>query len=140
MGKYSHTEADMKVFLKIVLSIMIIFILIIAGAGFFITRGLSAGSKLVINNVNLSSLRDGEYIGKYKGGRWTNEVKVTVKDNKITDIKIEKDVLIPKAELTQELISNVIEAQSLDIDVVSGSTVTTKAYLKAIEIALEGDV
>lgn len=130
----------MKRFFKIVLSIVIVFILIILGAGFFITRGLNAGSRLAINNVNLSSLKDGEYIGRYRGGRWTNEVKVTVKDNRITDIKIEKDVLIPKAELTQELISNVIEAQSLDIDVVSGSTVTTKAYLKAIELALKGDV
>lgn len=126
----------MKKILKIVLSIVMIFILLIAGGGFFITRGLSGGSKLTIGSVNISNLSDGEYTGKYNGGRWTNEVMVTVGDNKITDIKVVKDVLIPNPEVTKELINNVIEAQSLDVNVVSGATVTSKAYLKAIENAL----
>lgn len=126
----------MKSFFKIVLSIIIIFVLLIAGGGFFITRGLSEGSKLAVNNVDLSTLNDGEYIGKYKGGRWTNELRVTVKDNKITAIEVVKDVLFSKPEVTEELINNVIEAQSLEVDAASGATITCKAYLKAIEAAL----
>jgi uncharacterized protein with FMN-binding domain len=126
----------MKMFLKIVLSIVIVFVLIIAGGVFFLTRGLSGGSKLAISNVNTSTLSDGVYNGKYNGGRWSNELLVTVEDHKITDIKVIKDVLFPKPEVTQELINKVLETQSIDVDVVSGATVTSKAYQKAIENAM----
>jgi uncharacterized protein with FMN-binding domain len=77
----------MKTFLKIVLSIFIIFVLVAAGGIFYITRGLEKGSKLEISSVNLSSLNDGTYNGKYNAGRWSNEVRVTVKDNEITGIE-----------------------------------------------------
>jgi uncharacterized protein with FMN-binding domain len=127
----------MKIFLKIVLSIVIVFVLLIAGGIFFLTRGLSGGSKLAISNVNTSTLSDGVYNGKYNGGRWSNELIVTVENHKITDIKVIKDVLFPKPEATQELINKVLDTQSIDVDVVSGATVTSKAYQKAIENALE---
>lgn len=127
----------MKMLLKIVLSIVIVFILLIVGGVFFLTRGLSVGSKLAISNVNTSTLEDGVYNGKYNGGRWSNELAVTVEDHKITDIKVIKDVLFPKPEATQELVNSIIKAQSINVDVVSGATVTSKAYQKAIENALE---
>lgn len=40
-------------------------------------------------------------------------------------------------EIAENIINKVIESQSIDIDVVSGTTVTSKAYLKAIENALK---
>lgn len=127
----------MKVFLKIVLSIVIIFVLLIVGGVFFLTRGLSEGSKMAVSNINLSTLSDGVYNGKYNGGRWSNELIVTIMEHKITDIKVIKDVLVPKQEVTQEIINKVIETQSIDVDVVSGATVTSRAYEKAIENALK---
>ncbi len=126
----------MKLILKIVLSIFVIFILVSGSGIFFLSRGLEPGKALKINAVNLSSLSDGAYSGAYKGGRWTNEVSVTVKDHKITGIEVVKDVLFPKPEVTAELVNKVLEKQNPDIDVVSGSTVTCKAYLKSIENAL----
>lgn len=126
----------MKLLLKIILSIVICIVLIIAGGVFFITKGLGSGSKMVINNVDLPKISDGTYTGSYKGGRWTNEVNVLVKDHKITSINIVKDVLIPKAEVTDEIVKRVIDKQSTDIDVVGGATVSCKAYLKSIENAL----
>lgn len=127
----------MKMFLKIVLSIVIIFVLIIAGAVFFLSRGLSQVSKLTISNVNTSTLNDGAYNGKYDNGRFSNELTVTVKEHKITDIKVIKDVQFSKPEMTKELFDRVIEAQSIEVDVISGATVTSNAYLKAIENALK---
>lgn len=100
------------------------------------TRGLSSGKNLIINSVNTSDVNDGIYSGKYNGGRWTNEVEVTLKNHKITDIKIVKDVTFPIKNVTDEIINKVIKKQNTNIDMIAGSTVTSKAYLKSIENAL----
>lgn len=126
----------MKLFLKIILSVIIVFVLVIAGGVFYITRGLDAGSKMVINTVDILPLEDGEYTGKHDAGRFSNEIKVMVKDHKITKVDVVKDVTFSRPEVTQELVSKVIEKQSIDVDTVTGATVTCKAYLKAIENAL----
>ncbi len=104
--------------------------------GYFFFQEVS-GSNLAINDVKLSALKDGSYIGKYKAGRWTNEVSVIVKDHKITKIDLVKDVLFPKPEVTKELFNKVIEKQLVPVDAISGSTITSKAYLKSIESALK---
>jgi uncharacterized protein with FMN-binding domain len=130
----------MKKFSKILLSIFLIIVLIIGGGMIYITRGLESGKSVAVNTVNASTLSDGIYNGKYEAGRWTNEVKVSVKDGKITAIDVVEDVIFPKPEWTKALFNNIIEKQSIDVDVVSGSTVTSKAYMKSIEDALNNIV
>lgn len=127
----------MKLFVKVVVSLLILLILTAAGGMFLISRGLEAGEALEIGSTNLEALSDGVYKGMYEGGRWANEVEVTVADHRITGIRITKDVLFPKQEVADELIGRVLEKQGTDIDTVSGATVTCKAYLKAIEDALK---
>lgn len=126
----------MKLLLKIVLSIFILFIVISGGGMFFISRGLEAGAALEINTPDLNRLEDGIYTGEYKGGRWSNKVSVTVKEHRINGIQVTDDMMISKAEVTDELINRVLEKQSVAVDVVSGATVSSKAYLKSIENAL----
>ena len=82
--------------------------------------------------------RIGSYTGVYGFKRWANAVVVHVKDHAITEIDIQKDMA--GAGITNaagDIIRRVIEAQDTKIDTVSGATVTSKAYLKAIENALE---
>lgn len=121
---------------KIILGIVILLVLTIGGAGFFITRGLESGKDMIIKHVDASQLKDGVYEGKYKGGRWSNEVSVVLEDGKIAKINVVKSVFIEKSEVTEKLISNVIEKQDTVVEVISGATVTSKAYLKAVENAL----
>ena len=45
--------------------------------------------------------------------------------------------MFPKPEWTEQTMKSVIERQTLQVDVISGATVTMKAYLKSIENALE---
>lgn len=104
---------------------------------FYITRGLESGSKVAIGNVDILKLEDGSYNGKYKAGRWTNEVNVIIKNHAITKIELVKDVMIPQPDLKDKVFNEVIENQSLNIHAVSGATVTSKAYLKSIENALK---
>ena len=127
----------MKKLLKVVLVLIVLFILISGGFLFYLSRGLEAGSQLVSHDVNLLLLDDGVYLGKYDGGRWSNEVAVKIKNHKISEITIINDVMFSKPEVIDELFSRVTENQSVNVDVVSGATVTSKAYLKSIEHALK---
>lgn len=127
----------MKLILKTVLTLFVAFVLLSAGGMFYLSRGLESGSGLAVNAVKLSSLDDGKYKGQYNAGRWSNIVDVTVKDHKIIKIDVVKDVLFKRPEVTKDLIERVISRQNTDVDVVSGATVTSKAYLKSIENALK---
>ena len=118
------------------MGIVILLILTIGGAGLYITRGLNSGEKMTINHIDTTKLENGVYKGKYNGGRWSNEVSVTLQDKKITKINVIKSVSFEKPEVTSALINNVIEKQDTTVDSISGATVTSKAYLKAIETAL----
>ena len=83
---------------------------------------------------------DGVYHGVYLGGMYGwryNECDVTVKDGRVAEIQLagSKD---PGRENTQvaPLYDRVIQAQSLQVDTISGATLTSKAYLQCIENAL----
>ena len=54
------------------------------------TSGLNSGKNMTINSIHASQLEDGVYKGKYNGGRWSNEVNVTLKNKKITQILLLK--------------------------------------------------
>lgn len=127
----------MKMFIKIALTVLVIIVLFVGGAVFYITRGLGSGSKLVIGDVDLTSLNNGTYNGKYDAGRWSNEVNVVIKDHKIMGIDLVKDVKFPSGDVSKKLFDEATQEQTPIVDVVSGATVTSKAYLKSIENALK---
>jgi len=103
-----------------------------------ITDGLSEGEKAALNGIDLAAISDGSYTGTYNFKRWSNTVTVHVENHRIVAIDIVEDVMAEGAtNCSDDIIMRVIEAQSTDIDTVSGATVTSKAYLKAIENALE---
>ena len=113
-------------------------ILIALAALFFgVTNGLSEGAKVPLDGIDLTGVADGAYTGAYDFKRWSNTLVVHVEGHAITGIDVEKNV--PGAEITDcfdEVRRRVIEAQDTRVDTVSGATVTSKAYLKAIENAI----
>jgi len=127
----------MKTLLKVIFGVFAAFILAAASGVFYLTRGLAAGSQVAVGGINPTALSDGTYIGEYKAGRWSNTVQVTVAGGRIAGIEVVKDVTFAKPEVTGEVLNRVTAAQSLAVDAVTGSTVTSKAYLKAIENALQ---
>lgn len=129
----------MKKFLKIFICLIVIVVITFACAILYLNYGLKAGSNTTINGLNMSDINDGVYNGKYKFGRWSNNLDVTVKHGKIIYIKIIKDVTFVKPDVRDELFIRVIEAQNTEVDVISGATVTSKAYLKSIENALSNN-
>ena len=91
---------------------------------------------LQINAVDLTNIADGEYTGAYDCYRWSNTVVVTVADHQITDIEVVKG---PNGRegTANDLAGRVTEAQSPAVDAVSGATADSKAFLKAVETALQ---
>lgn len=104
----------------------------------YLNIGMNEGKKVVVGTVDVSQTADGSYVGSYKNSRWSNQVNVTVVNHRITAINIEKTVLIEQQDVTEKLINDVLVAQNTDVEVISGATVTSKAYLKSIENALSG--
>ncbi len=124
--------------LKIIVWILVGLAVLVGGVIAFGLIGRRAGETLPIGSVDFSTLPDGEYTGQYKGGRWSNKVRVTVKAGKVTGIDIVQDILFRQPEVTRRTLEAIIETQSLEVDAVSGATITAKAYLKAVENALTG--
>lgn len=101
---------------------------------FFIT----ASPKLQpLGKLDLSNVQDGEYIGECDNRAVKVTVAVRTENHRITDIQIlrHNNGMGKKAE---EITSRVIEAQSINIDAVSGATFSSNTILKAVENALEG--
>lgn len=104
----------------------------------FLEKEHKEARNVTIDKIDFSKLKDGTYIGDYEGGmyKWrTNKVEVTVKSGKVTDIKLLSTVA--EYDRTQEVYDKVIDKQSLQVDTISGATLTCKALLKGVENALD---
>ena len=90
---------------------------------------------LNISSVDISKVADGTYVGSCEVFPITAEVKVTVKNHEIAGIELveHKSGRGAPAEIIP---SKVVEAQTLQVDAVSGATYSSKVILKAIENAL----
>jgi uncharacterized protein with FMN-binding domain len=91
--------------------------------------------KTVITDVNLDSLKNGEYYGEYDAYFVAAKVKVMVEDHQIINIElIEHENGRGKAG--EKVIPRVLEKQNLEVDTITGATASSKVILKAIELAL----
>lgn len=122
--------------------LIIIIVVVVIAIGIFSslmicnTAEMKRVRAMPINEVDLSSISDGIYIGDYSYGGFTYEVEVKVKDHKIENIKVLKNRNTSHAKKAEGVIEKILQAQSLKVDAVSGATTTSKALLKAIENAL----
>lgn len=127
----------MKVWLKVFIGFIGLLGVIVIIAIIVLMNGMGKGKDVEINQINLENVEDGTYLGSYDLTRWSNTVEVTVVNHRIESIVVIDDVMIQLDELTQRLFNNVIMNQTLEVDIETGSTVTSLAYLKSIENALE---
>ena len=122
---------------------LVVVVALAAAGGFGWSRLLKEHEEarsLPLNAVDFGRLQDGTYHGAYEGGmyKWrANECDVTVSSGKVSGIQLvgSED---PGGKNTQHqaLYDRVIQAQSLQVDTISGATLTSKAYLQAVENAL----
>ena len=126
-----------RIIKRTILFIFIILMLIVAGFLVFILTGKNKALHLTTGEAQLSMVEDGVYTGSYQGFRWSNTVEVTVKNHKVTGIRTLKSQVFAQKETIDIMTQRIISAQSTDVDVVSGATADSKAYLKAVDNALK---
>jgi len=88
---------------------------------------------------DLKAKADGTYRGEQSISG--TPVKVTLdavlRNHEITSIKIVGHICSPIGKKAEKITEDIIKQQSLDVDVVSGATASSKAILRAVENALQ---
>lgn len=125
--------------------ITVLVIVIILGVSFgigwaYIMKEHREARSLPLNKVNFSILEDGTYHGYYDGGMYhwrINDCDVTVTNGKVSQILLSNSNDPAEANIEAAMLyDRVIETQSLQVDTLSGATLTSKAYLQCVENAL----
>mgnify|MGYP000557276605 CR=1 FL=1 len=125
----------MKKIFKILGIIFLAFIILFT-VGFFIIK--SSIPDINVGELDLINISDGLYTGEYSAGVVKAFVEVQVKDNRITDIIIKEHdngLGKPAEKITEEIILH----QSLNVDVISGATLSSNVIRKAVEEALNNE-
>lgn len=127
----------MKKLSKILLLALIVIIAVMWLGVTFFNYGMRDVQYLTINSVDISNKADGTYSGSFEGGRWSNDVEVTIQNGQIADLAVVKDQMITRDDVWPTIKTRVLEKQNADIDHIAGATVTCKAYMRAVENALK---
>ncbi len=87
-------------------------------------------------NFDLTVLDDGTYRGECDNGLVFVEVGVEVENHMITAVQLLKHQN-GRGQKAEKIVDDVVTAQSIEVDAVSGATASSQTILKAIENALE---
>ncbi len=124
------------------MSIALAVLLVAAGlmGGLYAWRFHKAANDLTIEDVDMSRLPDGTYQGSYSVFHVKAAVEVSVEDGRVVAIGLVDSGRMAEEtqQEVQEIFDEVISAQSLEVDITSGASVSKKVSLKAVEDALGG--
>ena len=92
--------------------------------------------ELSLKQPNLSEIEDGTYPGSFENHRWYCHVEVEIMSHSYDTIKVLNSANGGNG-LYEKLVAHVLEQQSIEVDAVSGATISSNTFLKAVENALE---
>ena len=92
---------------------------------------------IVITSPDLNKIPDGTYQGTSTVGPVKVTLEVLMQNKAITSIQIIKH-RNGRGKKAEAIVPRIIEAQSLNVDVISGASYSSKAILLAAENALAG--
>lgn len=122
--------------MKTLLIVVVLLAVLIVPLSWLMFHGMSEIKGLVIREVDLGQIADGVYTGSYHKGRWSYDVEVTVRNHRILTVKNKNERMQVASDWNAKAEAAIVEKQAIDVDVISGATVNTKAFEKAIELAL----
>ncbi len=127
----------MKTLKKIAVILVVLVVIGFLGFKFVSNKIISDAKALSFEEIDLSQLKDGEYLGNYEIFPVKVSVKTTVLNGKITQIEL-LEHFNGKGAPAEKIVDDIIEKQSLQVDAVSGATVSSIAIKKAVEDSLLG--
>lgn len=91
-------------------------------------------NEISIEGIDLKTVSDGKYEGEYDTGYISARVRVTVSNNRITEVEIleHKNERGGPAEV---IVDDMVKENRIDVDAVSGATNSSKVLMKACENA-----
>ncbi len=103
------------------------------------TQGETSSVTETSEEEDSSLYRDGEYEGSAKGFGGEIVMKVTIENGEIADIEIESADKEDRAylESASSIVNDMLDAQSADVDTVSGATFSSTGIREATKQALE---
>jgi len=116
--------------MKLFNMIALVSLLIIVGA-------CSTGNIIVGGPISHTSLQDGIYDGSAKNGPVKVKAKITVSEQKITNIDLIEHRTWKGGQAEGIIPARIIEAQSTKVDAVSGATMSSVAIMNAVEDAVQ---
>jgi len=91
---------------------------------------------LPVSQIDIASIADGSYKGSFCLKRFCYAVEVIVNGGAISDILLLNNSKSEYGEKGSAIKGRIIEAQSLQVDVIAGATISSKSIIKAVEKAL----
>lgn len=89
--------------------------------------------------TNEGGMKDGVFTGQAQGFKGPVIVNVTISDGKIADIQVEphQDTPAIADPAIETLIEQMLQAQSAEVEIVSGATYTSEALIQGVEQAIQ---
>ncbi len=126
---------------KIVMILIMLFLLLalIFGTAYIDRVGeyKRAVKETTIEEVNISDIPDGVYIGEYDVNFIYVKVEVDVSGGKIIDVRI-LEHRQERGKDAEAVANEIVDEQRIDVDTVSGATNSSIVIKKAVEVALKG--
>ena len=103
-----------------------------------VARAVDAGLSLLIAEQK-AGLQDGTYQGQAEGAQGEIVLEITVENGDIVDVEIieESETEHLAKPAYEELEEQLLVEQTADLDVVSGATYTSEAYMEAVQQAID---
>lgn len=122
-----------------ILLVTLFFLILLTSVGVYmlnkIKQELNVLTTESIPKIDLMQLEDGTYFGSYESLVIKVSVEVTIQNHVMTDIVI-LEHQNGQGDDAEMIIDDVILEQSMDIDLISGATYSSRAILLAISNAL----
>ena len=127
---------------KIVMILIMLFLLLasIFGTAYIDRVGeyTRAVKESTIEEVNISDIPDGVYIGEYDVNFIYAKVEVDVSGGKIIDVRI-LEHRQERGKAAEAVANEIVDEQRIDVDTVSGAMNSSIVIKKAVEVALKGN-
>ena len=95
-------------------------------------------SQVIASEFSTDSLKDGEYEGTATGYGGPLTVRITIKDGKLTDIKVLSHTETPEYfSRASAVIGKILNSGNVNVDSISGATISSNAIKKAVADALQ---
>ena len=125
---------------KVVLLVIMLLLLIGLVWGIIYLKSVSdykqAVKETTFEEINISDISDGVYIGEYDVDFIYAKVEVTVQNGEITNINI-LEHRNERGKAAEAITNKIVDEQKIDVDAISGATNSSTVIKKAVENALK---